>query len=91
MVGLPCLVSNYSKMHVAGWTWAVFLHAFSGEVYYFCSVSPGIFWIHPRVLLNGFVGSCIVDGKLRIMEPINAMRVRGFFPPLADYSCILRP
>jgi hypothetical protein len=26
MVGLPCLVSQCAKLHIAGWTWAVFTH-----------------------------------------------------------------
>jgi hypothetical protein len=26
MLGLPCLVSQCAKLHVAGWTWAVFTH-----------------------------------------------------------------
>jgi hypothetical protein len=24
MVGLPCLVTQYAKLHIAGWMWAVF-------------------------------------------------------------------
>jgi transposase len=28
MVGLPCLVSQCAKLHVAGWTWAVFTRVF---------------------------------------------------------------
>jgi hypothetical protein len=39
MVGLPCLVSQCAKLHVAGWKWAVFTRV-SGEVYDFYSVSP---------------------------------------------------
>jgi hypothetical protein len=35
MVGLPCLVSQCAKLHVAGWTWAV--------------RQSGIFWIQPRI------------------------------------------
>jgi hypothetical protein len=38
IVGLPCLVSQCAKLHVAGWT-----HTFSDEVYDFYSVSPEYF------------------------------------------------
>jgi hypothetical protein len=39
MVGLPCLVRQCAKLHVAGWR-GQFIHACSGEVYDFYSVSP---------------------------------------------------
>jgi hypothetical protein len=40
MVGLLCLVSQRAKLHVAGWTCAVFTRVFSGEVYDFYIVRP---------------------------------------------------
>jgi hypothetical protein len=42
MVGLPGLVSECAKLHVAGWTWAI-SHGFSSKVYDFYSVSPEYF------------------------------------------------
>jgi hypothetical protein len=42
MVGLPCLVGQCAKLHVAGWMWAVFTRV-SGEFYDFYSVSPEYF------------------------------------------------
>jgi hypothetical protein len=48
MVGLPCLVSQCAKLHVAGRTWAVFTRVYLESC---ISLSPqsGNFWIHPRV------------------------------------------
>jgi hypothetical protein len=48
MVGLPCLVSQCAKLHVAGWTWAVFTSVYLESC---ISLSPqsGNFWIHPRM------------------------------------------
>jgi hypothetical protein len=40
MVGLPCTVSQCAKLHVAGWTWAVFKRVY---FYDFYSVSPEYF------------------------------------------------
>jgi hypothetical protein len=36
MVGLPCLVSQCAKLHVAGWKWAVFHTRLFGVVYVIC-------------------------------------------------------
>jgi hypothetical protein len=48
MVGLPCLVSQCDKLHVAGLTWVVF-----SRVYLESCISPTLqsrnFWINPRV------------------------------------------
>jgi hypothetical protein len=48
MVELPCLVSQCAKLHVAGWTWAVFTHVYLQSC---VSLSPqsGYFWIHPGI------------------------------------------
>jgi hypothetical protein len=43
MVALPCLVSQYAELHVAGWTWAVLTRVFSSDVYEWYSVSPEYF------------------------------------------------
>jgi hypothetical protein len=44
MVGLPCILSQCAKFHVAGWTWAVKLW-----VLWFLKSQCGIFWKHPRI------------------------------------------
>jgi hypothetical protein len=49
MVGLPFLVSQCAKLHVAGWTWAVFTSVYSLFLR-FVQRQSGIFWIRPRIL-----------------------------------------
>jgi hypothetical protein len=39
MVGLPCLANQCAKLHLGGWTWAVFTRVYL-EFYDFYSVSP---------------------------------------------------
>jgi hypothetical protein len=48
MIGLPYLVSQCAKLHVAGWTWAVFT-SFYLLFLWFLQRQSGIFWIHPRM------------------------------------------
>jgi hypothetical protein len=44
MVGLPCLVSQYVKLHVSGWTWAVFTSVYVDS----CTWPVAIFTIDER-------------------------------------------
>jgi hypothetical protein len=47
IVGLPCLVSQCPKLHVAWWTWAVFTRVYL--IFLWLSQrKSGTFWIHPR-------------------------------------------
>jgi hypothetical protein len=54
MVGLPCLVSQCTKLHIAGWTWAVFTHIYWWGLWFLHQC--GIFWMHPR--------TWIADGEI---------------------------
>jgi len=44
MVGLPCLVSQCAKLHVTGWTWAVFTCVYLGS----CTWPVAIFTLYQR-------------------------------------------
>jgi hypothetical protein len=50
MVRLQCLVSQCAKLHVPGWTWAVFTRVYL-ESCISISPQPGNFWIHPPTLI----------------------------------------
>jgi hypothetical protein len=47
MLGLPCLVSQRAKLHVARWKWAIYTRVYLESC---ISLSPQSenFWIHPR-------------------------------------------
>jgi hypothetical protein len=45
MIGLPCLVCHCAKLHVAGWTWAVFTRVYLLFLW-FLQRQSGIFWIY---------------------------------------------
>jgi hypothetical protein len=51
-------VSQCAKMHVAGWTWAVFTRV----IYYFYGmyIVSGIFWIYLRMIhiTDGLIADC---------------------------------
>jgi hypothetical protein len=61
MVGLLYLLSQYAKLHVAGWTWAVFKRVCLESC---ISLSPqsGNFWVHPRISLNKRLALKVVFG-----------------------------
>jgi hypothetical protein len=48
IVGLPCLVSQCAKLHIAGWTWAVFTRVYLDSCISL-SRQSGNFWIKPRI------------------------------------------
>jgi hypothetical protein len=48
IVRVPCLVSPYAKLHVAGWTWAAVTRVYLLFLW-FLERQSGIFWISPRV------------------------------------------
>jgi hypothetical protein len=51
MVRLPCLVSQCVKLHVAGWTWAVFIRVYL-ESCISLSHQSGNFWEQSRIFLR---------------------------------------
>jgi hypothetical protein len=48
MVGLPCLVSQCARLHVAGWTWTVFTSVYLVS-FMILQRQSGIFWIGHRI------------------------------------------
>jgi hypothetical protein len=51
VLGLLCLMCQCAKLHVAGWTWAVFTHVCL-LCLWFLQRQSGIFWIYPRMYMN---------------------------------------
>jgi hypothetical protein len=78
MVGLPCLLSQCAKLHVTGWTWAVFTRVYLESC---ISLSPqsGNFWI----TLLCLVSSLIIQAKLT--QP--TARTRGKVAVGSDRLC----
>ena len=59
MVGLPCLVSQCAKLHVAGWTWAVFTRVCLES----CTWSVAIFTMDQRKEQWACIKFCANLGK----------------------------
>jgi hypothetical protein len=72
MVGLPCLMSQCSKLHVAGWTWAVFTRVYLLFLW-FLQRQSGIFWIYSYLVhllpLWTFVDCSRVNFNFLLCDP----------------------
>jgi hypothetical protein len=69
MVGLPCLVIQCAKFHVAGWTWAVFTHVYLES----CTWPVVIFTIDRRKEQRVCIKFCANLGK-RAMETLTIIQ-----------------
>jgi hypothetical protein len=58
-VGLPCLVNQCAKLHVAGWTWAVFTNVYLGS----CTWPVAIFTLDKRKEQRVCIKFCANLGK----------------------------
>jgi hypothetical protein len=87
MIGLPCLVSQCAKLHVAGGR-GQFSHAFSGEVYDFYSVSPEYFGYFP-VQCYSVLGILHFDALCQSV--LGAETALPIGPKWVTFNCICLP